>query len=119
MVRRLVATLLLIAPIAVAGPAAAVTGGAEDDGHHYAAAIIWPSIGHPTCSGVWTSVGPHRRPVVVTAAHCVPHIRASRIRVFFGRRWHAGAPTMAGRSYRHPDYDAHTHRNDIAVILLD
>src|SRR5947209_896378 len=117
--RLLFAASVFVGQLAVLTPASAVTGGAADYAHPYVAAIIWPGIGHPTCSGVWTSVGAHRRPVIVTAAHCVPTTRAARLRVYFGRAWHTGAATVSGRSYRHPSYDAHTHRNDVAVILLD
>lgn len=41
------------------------------------------------------------------------------MQVFFGAQWHSGAHTIWGHSYRHPAYDAHAHRNDVAVILLD
>jgi len=98
--------------------ASAITGGSPDDSHPYVAAVIWPSIGHPTCTGVWTDIGQRRR-VLVTDAHCVPKVRGARVRVYFGRSWHSGASTVPGRSYRHPAYDAHTHRNDVAVVLLD
>jgi hypothetical protein len=102
----------------LAAPAVAVTGGDADDNHPFVAAVLWPGAGHPTCSGVWTDIGGHRR-AVVTDAHCVPRAAATRVRVFFGARWRSGAHTIPGRSYRHPSYDAHAHRNDVAVILLD
>lgn len=115
---KIIPALALVATAAVAAPAVAITGGDADDSHPYVAGVIWPGAGHPTCTGVWTAIGVHRR-ALVTDAHCVPRARASRLRVFFGARWHAGAHTISGRSYRHPAYDAHTHRNDVAVILLD
>lgn len=102
----------------LATPAVAVTGGDADDNHPFVAGVFWPGAGHPTCSGVWTDIGSHRR-AVVTDAHCVPRAAATRLRVFFGSRWHSGAHTISGHSYRHPSYDAHAHRNDVAVILLD
>ena len=121
MSRRLPPLALIVALLAqlIFVPAAsAITGGGPDDSHPYVAAVIWPSIGHPTCTGVWTDIGQHRR-ALVTDAHCVSHVRGARVRVYFGRSWHSGASTVPGRSYRHPAYDAHTHRNDVAVILLD
>ena len=102
----------------LAAPAGAVTGGDADDNHPFVAGVIWPGAGHPTCSGAWTDIGGHRR-AVLTAAHCVPSGKGSRLRVFFGARWHSGAHTLSGRSFRHPSYDARAHRNDVAVILLD
>lgn len=114
-------TTVVCAVVASLGPVVpvnAIVGGDADDYHPYVAAVIWPSIGHPSCTGVWTAIGAGRR-ALVTDAHCVPAARASRIRVFFGRSWHAGAHTYGGRSFRHPAYDAHTHRNDVAVVLLD
>lgn len=107
---------LVVAALPV--PAAAITGGHADDDHPYVAGVIRPSVGHPTCTGVWTAIGGHRR-AIVTDAHCVPRAGGARMRVFFGAVWRSGAHTMTGRSYRHPAYDPQTHRNDVAVILLD
>ena len=117
-VRLLALLLVMILSAAQDLPATAVTGGDADDSHPYVAGVIWPGASHPTCTGVWTAIGGHRR-AVVTDAHCVPRTRGSRLRVFFGAAWHSGAHTTSGRSYRHPSYDARTHRNDVAVILLD
>ena len=116
---RLTAPLLAAAcSWAVATPAGAVTGGDTDDNHPFVAGVIWPGAGHPTCTGTWTDIGSHRR-AVLTDAHCVPSANAARLRVFFGSRWHSGAHTISGRSFRHPSYDAHAHRNDVAIIILD
>lgn len=116
--RLVTVTVTLLACWALATPAGAVTGGDADDNHPFVAGVIWPGAGHPTCSGTWTDIGGHRR-AVITDAHCVPRAAATRLKVFFGSRWHSGAHTISGRSFRHPSYDAQAHRNDVAVILLD
>lgn len=110
--------LTVVACWSLTTPADAITGGDADDNHPFVAGVIWPGAGHPTCSGTWTDIGGHRR-AVLTDAHCVPRADATRLRVYFGTRWHSGAHTISGRSFRHPSYDAHAHRNDVAVILLD
>ena len=108
----------VVACLSLATPAGAITGGDNDDNHPMVAGVFWPGAAQPTCTGVWTSIGSNRR-VVVTDAHCVPSPKGTRLRVFFGTRWHSGAHTISGRSFRHPAYDARMHRNDVAVILLD
>ena len=100
-----------------ASPAAAVTGGTTDNDHDFVVAIIPAGASHPTCSGVWTYVG-HGRHLVVTDAHCVPHTGGATVHVYFGRQWAPGVRTLKGRSYRHPSYDARTHHNDVAVVVL-
>ena len=117
-VRMLTVACALAASMALVAPASAIVGGDADDNHPFVAGVLWPGAGHPTCTGVWTSIGSSRK-VVITDAHCVPSPKGTRMRVFFGTRWRSGAHTITGRSYRHPSYDAHTHRNDVAVILLD
>jgi hypothetical protein len=111
------ATIVIATAVAWPSPVHAVTGGDTDDAHPYVAAIVLDGASHPTCSGVWTDIGRNRR-VVVTAAHCVRSARASSVHVFFGTRWTSSAHTIRGRSYRHPSYDAGTHRNDVAVVML-
>ena len=104
MPRRLPLVVLVLVVLAqlISVPAAtAITGGGPDYSHPYVAAIIRPSIGHPTCTGVWTDIGQQRR-VLVTDAHCVSAVRGARLRVYFGRSWSSGATTMWGSSYRHP-----------------
>ena len=117
---RIAVALVSTAGLVIAtGPSArAITGGYADTTHPYVAAVLWPGATKPTCTGVWTDIGGHRR-VVVTDAHCVPRTRGARLQVFFGANWYAGAHTIGGRAFRHPSYDAQTHRNDVAVILLD
>lgn len=56
-------------------------------------AVIPSGASHPTCSGVWTYAG-NGRHVIVTEG------------------------TVYGHSYRHPSYNASTHRDDVAVIEL-
>lgn len=116
--RRLVAvTGAAACCLVVASPASAVTGGTTDSDHDYVVAIIPAGASHPTCSGVWTHVG-HGRHVVVTDAHCVSRTDGANVHVYFGRQWAPGAHTLRGHSYRHPSYDARTHRNDVAVVVL-
>ena len=80
-------------------------------------AVIPAGASHPTCSGVWTYVG-NGRHVVVTDAHCVSSHRGAGVHVYFGTSWSPGARTVYGHSYRHPSYNASTHRDDVAVIEL-
>ena len=117
---RFAAPLVVVAALCVsfATPASAVTGGDADDAHPFVAALIPQGASHPTCSGVWTDVGGGRR-VVITDAHCVRATRGSTVNVFFGTRWSSSARTIRGHSYRHPSYDSRTHRNDVAVVVLD
>lgn len=118
LMRVLTVVCALVAAVGSVTPAGAIVGGDADDNHPFVAGVLWPGAGHPTCTGVWTAIGSNRK-AVVTDAHCVPSLKGTRLRVFFGARWRTGAHTISGRSYRHPSYDAHAHRNDVAVILLD
>lgn len=113
----MIACATLASVVSAAPPAGAVTGGTADTDHDFVAAIVPSGATHPTCSGVWTSVGTGRH-VVITAAHCVSSTAGATVHVYFGRQWSAGARTISGRTYRHPSYDARTHRNDVAVVVL-
>lgn len=117
--RLLVAATVVVTTTISATDATAVSGGNTDaDDHPFVAALIPAGATHPSCSGVWTDVGGGHR-LVVTDAHCVPGARGATVHVFFGARYSAGAHTIRGHSYRHPSYDRRTHRNDVAVVVLD
>lgn len=114
-VRKLLVIVAAALSVSMPGSAHAVTGGSGDTSHAYAVAIV--SGGKVTCSGVWTTVRSGHR-VVVTDAHCVSSVRGASARVYFGTQWTSGARTYAGRSFRDPRYNANTHRDDLAVIVL-
>uniref|UniRef100_A0A672K9M3 Serine protease 27-like n=1 Tax=Sinocyclocheilus grahami TaxID=75366 RepID=A0A672K9M3_SINGR len=60
---------------------------------------------------------------VLTAAHCLPGVSASSLRVYLGRRTQEGVNTHEiSRNVRtiivHPSYDSNTNNNDIALLRL-
>ncbi|CAM4626246.1 unnamed protein product [Leuciscus chuanchicus] len=60
---------------------------------------------------------------VLTAAHCLPGVSASSLRVYLGRRTQQGVNTNEiSRNVVtiivHPSYDSNTHDNDIALLRL-
>ncbi|XP_058636259.1 serine protease svh-1-like [Onychostoma macrolepis] len=60
---------------------------------------------------------------VLTAAHCLPGVSTSSLRVYLGRRTQEGVNTHEiSRNVRtiivHPSYDSNTNNNDIALLRL-
>ncbi|KAL1272662.1 hypothetical protein QQF64_028524 [Cirrhinus molitorella] len=60
---------------------------------------------------------------VLTAAHCLPGVSASSLRVYLGRRTQEGPnPNEISRTVRtiivHPSYNSYTNDNDIALLRL-
>lgn len=126
----------LVAAVLVAGLSSAACDAASDPVGHSEQAIVNGTLApgdvavvglahravtcepNPTsieCSA--TLVAPR---VVVTAAHCLGFAPPNAFEVFFGASFEEGGlaiPVVGGRA--HPAYDAVTHANDIAVLVLE
>ena len=93
--RRLCATLSLLAALALGGGASAVVGGSDDSSHVYVAAVF---NDHELCTGSFVSPT-----VLVTAAHCFQS--GSAVQVTFGTVTHPAAVFTTGD----PTYDGTVH----------
>lgn len=79
-----------------------------------------PAVGALTVDGqmycTGTVIAPRK---VVTAAHCVVGVSASRMKFVIGSDiTHPDARIQVSQMIAHPDYDSQSIRNDIALVML-
>jgi secreted trypsin-like serine protease len=116
--RSLVATLMTVAALAAAAPAAAITDGSPDGSSHpnvggLVAATQYSDGTWIYCSG--TLISPT---VFLTAAHCAE--ADPRVRVTFDTAYVAGDRTYTGTFHADPLFNqAQSDPHDIAVVVLD
>jgi secreted trypsin-like serine protease len=125
-----VRTLLLLATLVgiggcdsdrLASDEQAIIGGTADPGDPAVIGLAYrevscgPDVTYIDCTG--TLIAPR---VVVTAAHCLGFDPPNVHQIFFGSSFSAGGALISvvgGRA--HPDYDAASHANDIAALILE
>lgn len=91
---------------------AAIVGGQATSAYPAVGALT--QSGSPFCTGTVVA-----KRVVVTAAHCLAGMSASRIRFAFGPNgFSPQASVGVSRVVVHPQYDANRIKNDIGVLIL-
>jgi secreted trypsin-like serine protease len=91
---------------------AAIVGGQATSAYPAVGALT--QSGSPFCTGTVVA-----KRVVVTAAHCLAGMSASRIRFAFGPNgFSPQASVGVSRAVVHPQYDANRIKNDIGVLIL-
>lgn len=101
-----------------AADAHAVTGGDETSAFSRPAVVSLQAGGHHACGG--TLISPT---TVLTSASCISgsdlQVRAHVHDLGLSDAESGGSTTKVKTAHRHPDFDAGTGRNDVAVLILE